>query len=298
MSDPRYPYVRVDVVPAEADIVAGEFFELGAQGIEERDGGTLAQGPSKDLVRLVASFESHEAAEEAIAALRQTHPHLSPQLEEVVGDAWRDEWKKHYKPFLLTKHVIVCPPWESPPAQNPECQVLTLEPGRAFGTGLHATTSLVAEMLDAEVSLLRDATVLDLGTGSGILSLTALLLGAASATGVDVDPEALRVARENAARNRLLHRVELIHGGVDVDLGTFPIVIANIESSVLVPQADQVLKHLKSKGRLFLSGILEAEQDVVIQRYTTLARPLRLVRSTRRGQDGDGWVCLQFEATW
>src|SRR5262249_38106913 len=159
------------------DEVAAALFELGATGVEERDDSTLARGPGEGRVTVVASFATHEAADTAVRELRAAMPALAPRLEEIVGDAWRDAWKGHFAPFPLTPRVTVAPPWVDYRAKPGET-VLVLEPGRAFGTGLHATTALVAETLDAHSAALAGCEVLDVGTGSGILSLVALILGA------------------------------------------------------------------------------------------------------------------------
>src|SRR5688572_9933484 len=181
-SEPRYPFVHVEVDAAAEDEVSGALWELGATGVEVRDDATLAKGPTGGRTLLVASFDSRDEADAAIEALREALPDLfatgtAPRIEEVVGDAWRDAWKEHFQPFALTPRIMVRPPWvpDADVARGPEVtHVLELEPGRAFGTGLHATTSLVARALDAESDRLKNAVVLDAGTGSGILALVAL----------------------------------------------------------------------------------------------------------------------------
>ncbi len=104
-----------------------------------------------DIVKVVASFEKHEAAREAILWLNQHYSSGKAELEEVIGDDWRDAWKEHFKPFSLTSQITVTPPWVDYQAQRPKEKILILEPGRAFGTGLHATTSLVAQLLDEKL---------------------------------------------------------------------------------------------------------------------------------------------------
>ena len=115
-----------------------------------------------------------------------------------MGDAWRDEWKKHFVPFRLTPRITVRPPWEAYQPRDASEIVLDLEPGRAFGTGLHATTALVARALEARATELSGIELLDVGTGSGILALVALALGAARVRAIDIDPDAAEVTLENA----------------------------------------------------------------------------------------------------
>ncbi|HEY8042223.1 MAG TPA: 50S ribosomal protein L11 methyltransferase [Polyangiaceae bacterium] len=249
MSEPRYPYVAVDVAEDEADEAGALLFELGAGGVEQRDATTLKRGAA-GKVTLVASFErdvdAHAAAGELPAG-------WSPRVEEVVGDAWRDEWKKHFEPFRVCPGVVVCPPWRTVEA-GPGEKVVVLEPGRAFGTGLHETTSLVAEVLAS--TRLEGLTVLDVGCGSGILALVALELGAARARAIDVDPDAVAVTRENAERNGLGQRVDADEAPVEALRESYPLVLANIESRTLLTLAPALAARVAPGGRLVLSGIL------------------------------------------
>src|SRR5215475_2484907 len=138
--EPRYPLVVVDLRHGgAAEETARELFDLGAQAVEERDSTTLVKGIDGG-VTLVASFATHEEARAASAALG---PERGAHVEEVVGDAWRDEWKKYFHAFELCPGLVVRPPWEADAGAG---GVLILEPGRAFGTGLHETTSLVARV--------------------------------------------------------------------------------------------------------------------------------------------------------
>jgi ribosomal protein L11 methyltransferase len=307
-SDARYPFVAVDALPDQADEVAAALFELGATGVEERDASTLVRSAAAGKVTLVGSFDTREEAEAAVEALAEAVPDGAPRLEEVVGDAWRDAWKAHFAPFALTPHITVVPPWATTTADLPPGSMrLELEPGRAFGTGLHATTSLVAEILDASRAALAGREVLDLGTGSGILALTALLLGASRVLAVDLDADVIEVVRENAARNGLSDRVEARAGTVESVTGAFPWVLANIEARVLRPIAPDLVRVVAPGGTLVLSGILESEHDEMVRLYTGQAaagpgaggdgRARRLVHAgTRRRGDagGEGWVAVAF----
>jgi len=297
MNEPRYPFVAVDVPAAEAEELGATLFELGASGVEERDDLTLIKGSSAGIVTLVASFESHDAANEAIADLIAAFPALAPRLEEVVGDAWRDAWKEHFAPFLLTPHIRLVPPWVPRPAKEGDEIILELEPGRAFGTGLHASTSLISEILHESAPALKDRELLDVGTGSGILALVALLYGAARAVAIDIDADVVEVVQENAARNGLGDRIEAREGTVESITSTFPWVLANIEARVLRPLASELDRVLAPGGTLVLSGILESEHDEMVRIYTSLPRALVHATTKRRGDAaGEGWVAIAFTA--
>jgi ribosomal protein L11 methyltransferase len=239
-------------------------------------------------VTLVGAFADHESARAAIEAF---DAELCPRLEEVIGDAWRDAWKEHFEPFRLTTHVVVRPPWKDAPRALIEevegTRVLELEPGRAFGTGLHASTALVAQVLDdRRATIARDGGValLDVGCGSGILSLVALVLGASRARAIDVDADAVRVTMENAERAGWAERIEADTTDVGAIDGAHALVLANIQAEVLVPRAADITKRVAPGGTLVLSGILDTQRDRVRAAYPSLD----LVDAPTRGE----WVAL------
>jgi ribosomal protein L11 methyltransferase len=283
MSDPaRYPYVLIDVAEGQADEASALLFELGAAGVEQRDATTLARG-APGAVTLVASFEhDHEAR----AACGELSPEWRPRVEEVVGDAWRDEWKKYFEPFVVCPGVVVRPPWREH-SPEPGERVVVLEPGRAFGTGLHETTSLVAEVLAR--TPLAGATVLDVGCGSGILALVALALGAASGRAIDVDPDAVAVARENAERNAMSDRLGADETPVEQVAGTFDVVLANIEAKTLVELAPAIFARVAPGGMLVLSGILAP--DVAPAQLPDIERAYAALREPEVVRKGE-WIAF------
>ncbi len=318
MSEPVYPFVAIDVPASLAAVAAEQLFELGAQGVEQRDATTLIRGaqstgqvidPGADIgapvakwldenpaaegedetVTLVAAFSSREEALEAIEAFGEE---LHPRLEVVVGDAWRDAWKEHFEPFRLSPHVVIAPPWKAADAALvdavPATRVLELEPGRAFGTGLHETTSLVASVLDERSASLAGIEVLDVGCGSGILALAALALGAKSARAVDIDPEAIAVTLENAKRQGVETRIVADTTDMSDLHEKWPIVLANIQAEVLVPRADALMALVRPGGLLVLSGILATQRDLVRAAYEAFA----LEEAPARGE----WVALALRA--
>ncbi len=283
VSEPRFPFVAVDVSADDADVMSATLFELGAEGVEERDATTLVKGAA-GLVTLVGSFASHDEAREAISAIDAT---MNPRLEEIVGDAWRDAWKEHFRPFAITTSIVIRPPWEAY-AEKPGEEVLVLEPGRAFGTGLHETTSLVAGALETRKNELVGKTVLDVGCGSGILALVALTLGAQRARAIDVDADAALVAQENATRNGLDERLDADSSPIESIGGTYPVVVANIEARVLIPMMPELTKRVARGGLLVLSGILAPQKDDVCQAYASFT----LEDAPAKGE----WVALVLRA--
>ncbi len=310
MTEPVYPFLAIDVPASVAEVAVEQLFELGAEGVERRDASTLVRGAQStgprvdpgadtvephapeeggdDVVTLVAAFPTREAAEEACSMF---DAELNPRIEEVRGDAWLDAWKEHFAPFALTPRIVVRPPWREVPEEllSPGVHVLELEPGRAFGTGLHPSTALVSRILDARSAEIEGHDLLDLGCGSGILSLVALMLGAKTATGLDLDLDALRVARENAARCGLEGRFATDDAEFSRLDRQFPVVVANIQAEVLVPRASDVIRTVSPGGLLVLSGLLATQREVVLEAYAQLT----FVEAVIEGE----WLALVLRAS-
>lgn len=284
MTDPVYPFLLVDVAPEEVDATSELLFQLGAEGVEERDTSTLAKSASANIVTLVGSFSSREAADEACESLDEE---FNPRIEQIVGDAWRDEWKKHFRPFEIAPGFVVRPPWEPYTAKDGE-HILELEPGRAFGTGLHETTKLVSQALHRERARLQGTRVLDVGTGSGILGLMAIALGATSVLATDNDDDALSVARENATANKATAMLTTANTPPGEITEVFPVVVANIEARVLIPMAADLMKRVAPGGLLLLSGILVGQEKDVQAAYAGFdPRPIITMGE---------WVLVSFDA--
>ena len=219
----------------------------------------LADGP--DAMEQIAMLKQQ------LALLRAQNPSvefgsLDVKLENVKDEDWENNWKQYYKPLAIGEKLLVVPEWLHP--ENPEGRIeVLLDPGMIFGTGAHASTQMC--MIELEHAIQGGERVLDLGSGSGILSITALLLGAAHATGVDIDPKAEGIARQNAAINALhADRFTAVTGAVIADkammerLGSgYDIVLANIVADVIIPLAPVVPNFLKPDSVFICSGILE-----------------------------------------
>jgi ribosomal protein L11 methyltransferase len=281
--EPRFPFLLVDVDEADADEASALLFELGASGVEERDATTLVKGTAGKRT-LVAAFESHEEAQAALGAVDAS---WAGRIEEIVGDAWRDAWKAHFRPFVLCPGVVVRPPWETYERADGISHVIELEPGRAFGTGLHETTSLVTEALAAHPESFRDRAVLDVGCGSGILAIVALVLGASRARAIDNDPDVIDVVKENAERNGLVSRIETDATPVEDLQETFDTVVANIEADVLTRLAKPIGARVNPGGLLVLSGVLFPQKERVALAYEDA---FELLDTPQKGE----WIALVF----
>lgn len=233
------------------------------------DDDLLAQ--KKGKCRIKCYLEDNEEAAAQLARVRlgmedvkKAHPGaaLGPMILTVteVQDAdWENNWKQYYQPIEIGERLLVVPEWLK--TESAGRVPLVLDPGLAFGTGSHATTRMCLKQLDKRVR--GGERVLDLGCGSGILAIAALVLGASQAKGCDIDPKAVRVAEENAGFNGVEDRLEVFCGDVtgDEDLarnlaGQYPLVLANIIADVIIPLSGHVGRFLAPGGVFLCSGII------------------------------------------
>jgi len=189
---------------------------------------------------------------------------LPAPIVETVADAdWEQAWKAHYRPIEITSGLWICPSWITPP--DPEAINILLDPGLAFGTGTHASTRLCLQWLARQP--LAGRSVIDYGCGSGILAIAALRLGARDAIGVDVDPVALAVSHDNAARNGVAQRLTLCAPDELEPEATADIVLANILANPLINLACSLAARVRRGGQIALSGMLSDQVSEVSQHY-------------------------------
>jgi ribosomal protein L11 methyltransferase len=217
----------------------------------------------------------------ALAAVDDGLDWSRAQFRSVDDQDWERAWMDQYEPLQFGERTWIVPWNHELPEGVDEARdaIVRLDPGLAFGSGTHPTTALCLQWLDAlaREDALDGAHVLDFGCGSGILALAALKLGAAQATGVDNDPQALIATHDNAQRNGLDDRLEVYMP--DAAPGrTYPIVVANILASALVTLADTLAARVAPGGRIALSGILAEQADEVIARYASAFDELRVER--------------------
>lgn len=262
MTEPRYPYVHLEASAHEVDVLSAELFALGAAGVEERDGTTLLHAETGDST-LIASFADEAAARRAIEALAPR----AATLHFIEGDAWADAWREYFYPTRIGERLLVRPSFrEVEPERG--VVVLTIDPGRAFGSGIHETTRLVLREVEARVR--GGERVLDVGCGSGVLSVAALLLGAAHAVCVDVDPAAVEVSLENARLNEVQARLDASTTDVSKVEGQYLLVLANIQSHILIGMAEALMARVAPGGTLVLSGILVDQETQTLAAFTDL----------------------------
>ena len=204
----------------------------------------------------------------------------------VEQEDWQNAWKKYYHAMDIGSRLAIVPGWEQ---YETDRTVITMDPGMAFGTGTHETTSLCLETLDSLVK--GGERVLDIGTGSGILAIAALKLGAAVAEGVDIDPMCVRTAGENARRNGVQDRFTVLVGDLsDKASGQYNIITANIVAAAILSLAPHVPALMAPGARFIASGIIDTRKDEVLTGLRAAGLEPVEVKEKR------GWVCIICKA--
>ena len=279
---------------AQAEPVCDALLEAGAlsASIEDADAGTPDEKPqfgepgsvntpgwdrSRIVVLLEADADIEPLLEEALGQLGITEmPAYS--VEDVAEQNWVQLTQSQFDPIRVSERLWIVPSWHEAP--DPAAVNLVLDPGMAFGTGSHPTTRLCLEWLERNVS--GGESVLDYGCGSGILAIAAARLGAGHVAGVDIDPLAVDAARANAERNEV---TAVFADSAEPVRGEYDLVVANILSNPLRVLAPAICAHVRSGGRLALSGILREQADEIIGIYAQWL-PMEIA-DTR-----EDWVCL------
>ncbi len=212
---------------------------------------------------------------------------ISPLQERIVDEAdWQNAWKQHFHPLQVSPRITICPTWREHTPVHGEAVVL-LDPGMAFGTGHHPTTRTCLKQLDAIVQAGTD--LLDVGCGSGILSIAAAKLGARNVFGIEIDSVAVNVAKQNVRDNAVEHTVRIVQGSLphtDVRPAAYDIATANISAKVVTELAPELVRAVRHNGVIVASGILQDNQSGVAEALATAGAPVRQAII-----DGD-WVTL------
>jgi ribosomal protein L11 methyltransferase len=277
--------LSLDVKLAASEAAQDLLTDCGAAGLEVRDGeGGMpnVRKPDAGEAIVIGFFEQRA---KATAALKRAKAKLTPlraELEAVVDKDWSEEWKRLIRPVTVGR-LWVGPPWEKAPAGK---VCLFIEPKMAFGTGDHPTTSLCLAAVDAFLAANPKCSVLDVGTGTGVLAFAAKKLGAGKVVATDNDPIAVELAKECAAENGV-EGVELSGKPLDAIKGTFDFVLANILANTLVALAPLICA--KAKRRVVLAGVLVPQADEVTAAF--VAQGLKPVGRTTQGE----WIRLDFD---
>lgn len=292
----NYFRVRLSQVPANLeDIITTHCFEHGASGVTEALVFTqpdLTYDP--DLVPVSTHdmdvFFSARPGEEFYSGLRNLSPYIQSTVHEEENKDWLAEWKKGFVSFQLVGPFWVVPSWLQPP---PECKKpIYIDPGMAFGTGTHATTQMMAsfihKMSEKYKTKIADWALLDVGTGTAILAMLAQQSGFGLVTGIEIDPEALRVARENIKLNRM-ESIDLPDTQIEEIRDQYDVVVANIIDGVLIKIKKDLLKALKPGGHMLLTGILQERDNHFFENFIE-SSGLTVIRRLEKDEWVGYWV--------
>ena len=303
----KWTEVLIKVDPQAVEAVTDILYGLGAQGVaidEPVDVQKLREDElywdyidekllenDTEETKIMAYFSEEETnLPEKIAVIKEKIRNLTEfglsigsgtvELSNVNQEDWESAWKQYFKPVHVTDRIVVKPEWEEYSPQEGEI-VIEIDPGMAFGTGTHETTSMCINQI--EKNLKSGDTVIDIGCGSGILSMAAVLLGAQRATGVDLDPVAVRVALENVELNNLQDKIDILHGNLtDVIREKADIVVANIMADIILILLEDVREFIKDDGLFISSGIIQEKRAAVEARL--LEKNFSIVEVETKGE--------------
>ncbi|MBI4573570.1 MAG: 50S ribosomal protein L11 methyltransferase [candidate division NC10 bacterium] len=294
-------YIEVNAVATgeTEEALCGFFFDEEALGLVTED---LPGDPPGVLVR--ASFGGTVPVDPLIERLRRYQDSLAAlgfsgavgriEVRPIPLEDWGRNWKKHFKPLPVGTRLVIAPPWEHGPFPEGRL-VIRIDPAMAFGTGHHATTRMCLEALEEFMDRWPGSegpTVLDVGTGTGILAIAAAALGARRVVAIDTDPEACDAAGKNLTRHDCVNRVHILSGGLEAlapDL-RFNVVLANLDTKTLCPLFPALATVLAPRGRLITGGIPVEDGEKVTAALGNSA--LRIL--ARRAEEG--WLCLTLAA--
>ena len=275
------------------DLISCLFDELGFEGIQIEDHVPLSEEEKKSMyidivpdlgpddgTAVISSYVDMELDTEDLKrkieegldelALFTDLGERKLSMEVTDDEDWINNWKAYFKPFRVTDNIIIKPTWETLEGVKEGDIVVEIDPGTAFGTGSHETTKLCIQGMEEYMT--SDTKVLDVGCGSGILSIIALKLGAGHAVGTDIDPIAVSVAKENAEVNRIPDdKFQVFEGNViddetlqeQVGICAYDVVVANILADVIIPLSAHVSKFMKKDGVFISSGIIDMKKEEV-----------------------------------
>jgi len=280
------------LVPKDfVEAISNFLIEQGTTGIEEVDEDLRWERLKTYFLKNGREKIVLQALHHYLKSLQTIDPKIScTQIETTIlpEQDWGENWKKFFRPVQVTSRFVVKPPWSSRRVKKGQISI-DITPGMAFGTGTHATTKLCIRALEERLKK-KGLAILDVGTGSGILSIASARLGAAEVLGLDIDGVAVENARENVMQNRVSDIVKIRKGSIGDVRKRFDVVVANIDLKRLRRMRRPLIHHLKSSGFLILSGIVEGDQKRMLRYY----RETQLLKWAKATQEGE-WVCLTFK---
>lgn len=315
----KWTKITIETTTQATDMLSYALGEYGVEGIEVEDKIPLSEADKKAMfIDILPELPPDDGVAYVSCYIddnkdvKMLCTYIEEQLQELAGYTdigsghitidetedkdWINNWKEFFHPFRLEENIVIQPIWTDSAEVKDEDIVVYIDPGTAFGTGSHETTRLCIAGLKKYISKIDITEVLDLGCGSGILSIIAMKLGADKVYGVDIDELAVKASKENLERNKIAaDRYEMVRGNVLEDkdfaaalagIGPFDVVVANILADVIIPLSAIVRPYLKENGVFITSGIIEEKEEDV--REALLRNGFEIVEVTHMGE----WVAM------
>ncbi|MBP3543975.1 MAG: 50S ribosomal protein L11 methyltransferase [Lachnospiraceae bacterium] len=312
----KWEKFTIETTTEAEDLVSNMLMELGIEGIEIEDNIPLSKEdtmamfvdilpelpPDEGKAKVNFYLEPEEEHEELIRQIKEGLEELRAFVEVGAGTItesetedkdWMNNWKQYFKPFTVDD-ILIKPTWEEIPEADADKLLIQIDPGTAFGTGMHETTQLCIRQLKKYIT--PETRLLDVGTGSGILSIVGLKLGAKSALGTDLDPNAISAARENMESNDISPEdFKVMIGNIiddeemqkEIGFGCYDIVVANILADIIIPLQAMIAGQIKPGGLFISSGIIDMKEQAVLEAIGKNPE-LEVVEITRQGE----WVSI------
>jgi ribosomal protein L11 methyltransferase len=283
--------LAVEIHPSLAEAVSSFLIEQGSPGVIQEE---LPGSAHRKKERLIAYFPNDRGFREKgkrirsfLLSVRQFHRgSFSFHHRVIKEEKWAENWKSNFKLLRITPRMVVKPPWEEYARQKGEL-VIEIDPGMAFGTGTHPSTQMCLRALEEVVrSSFPPLSMLDVGTGSGILAIAARKLGVSQVLAVDIDPVAIDCARKNAASNKINRGIDFRVGSLDGLRRKFNIIVANLLPQELLQVAPFLPKRMSSGGTVIISGLLRGQKKEIFAPFA--GQDLEILRS----RESKGWSCL------
>ncbi|MBN2802891.1 MAG: 50S ribosomal protein L11 methyltransferase [Deltaproteobacteria bacterium] len=270
-------FILTDTLMAE--ILPYDLYDMGAVAVETRDNTTMNIPDQSDMTLLIAGFSDSEKRDAAKKTLMQSNKELLIESTQIEDDGWSEGWKRFFKPVILDTMQVITP-WMEPPHKN--LNTIIIDPGQAFGTGGHATTRLILSFLEKEDSI--PDKILDVGTGSGVLSIACAKMGSSNITAFDIDENCKPAVLQNAAKNRVEKNIDAFTAEPKDISGKWPLVLANIQLAVFLKTAKEISALVEDGGKLIISGILVDQLDDCIKLWPGF--------KVIRHEQEDEWIAL------
>ncbi len=274
-----YYEFKIKVDEFVKDAVINMLFQSGSNGVIEE--GDLLISYFDDIPGIEIIKNAMDSIKENIRENIPGHE-IEYEYTYISERDWNETWKKKFVPLYAGKNLVVIPPWESHP--NDRIPVI-IDPGMAFGTGHHETTMRCLTLIEKYASGVES--MLDIGTGTGILAIAGSKLGVRNITAIDIDPLAIDAVERNIRLNGI-ENIRVIHGSIDDVSGVFSMIVANLLFNILIEIRDKIIKRLRDQGILIISGILEEQEDELIKSYRS---ELTLIESCHDSK----WISAVFK---